>query len=110
MKQCAIMYINMEYIFSCKYEICFIRIVRGIDIFWEAICLQFCAFFYNKKKKEKEYASTLVFIYWGITSKYPVSHTTEKIKTSVNYYTQQYLCMDGIICLMTPGCGEDRNL
>lgn len=41
MKQCAIMYINMEYIFSCKYEICFIRIVRGIDIFWEAICLQF---------------------------------------------------------------------
>ena len=52
MKQCAIMYINMEYIFSCKYEICFIRIVRGIDIFWEAICLQFCAFFYNKKKRE----------------------------------------------------------
>ena len=53
MKQCAIMYINMEYIFSCKYEICFIRIVRGIDIFWEAICLQFCAFFYNKKKKRR---------------------------------------------------------
>lgn len=48
----------MEYIFSCKYEICFIRIVRGIGIFWEAICLQFCAF--TIKKKEKEYASTLV--------------------------------------------------
>lgn len=33
-----------------------------------------------------------------------------KIKTSVNYYTQQYICMDGIICLITPDCGEDRNL
>ena len=41
----------MEYIFSCKYEICFIRIVTGIDIIWEAICLQFCAYFYNKKRE-----------------------------------------------------------
>ena len=100
----------MEYIFSCKYEICFIGIVRGMGIFWEAICLQFCALFYNKKKKRRNMP-----VHWYLFIK--VAHQSilfltlqRKIKTSVNYYTQQYICMDGIICLITPDCGEDRNL